>query len=401
MRGRQRTAKLGEVLDIQSGQVDPREPPYRDMWHVGGDNIASGSGELFGLRRAHECGLVSGKYEFGDQDILYSKIRPALNKVAVPQFAGICSADIYPLRARPDVLDRRFLAALLRQPEFLAFTEAHSNRTNIPKVNREALLAYEFVLPPICEQYRIADILDKADAIQRKRREALALTDELLRATFLEMFGDPVTNPRGWGRRRIDELAEVQSGLQLTATRDALPHKVPYLRVANIYRDRLQLNEVKTMGVTDAEFERARLIDGDLLIVEGHGNPEELGRCAVWNGSIDPCLHQNHLIRVRPRLAATESLYLSAFINSAAGRRQMLGHGKTTSGLNTISVSNVKSVEILCPPLEVQKKFCDLVRRIAAGVERLARGVTEADALFTSLQHRAFRGELTRYREGS
>jgi type I restriction enzyme S subunit len=132
----------------------------------------------------------------------------------------------------------------------------------------------------------------------------------------------------------------------------------------------------------------------DLLIVEGHGNPEEIGRGALWDGSVDRCVHQNHLIRVRFGIGKILPLYACVYLNSPGGRRHLLRAGKTTSGLNTISVSEVRAAPIAQPPFPLQQDFA---RRVAA-VEKLKAAHrasrAELDALFAALQHRAFRGEL-------
>jgi type I restriction enzyme S subunit len=258
------------------------------------------------------------------------------------------------------------------------------------KFLKEALVP----LPPVSEQRRIADILDKADAIRRKRKEAIALTEELLRSAFLEMFGDPVTNPKGWEVKPLGEVAQVNGGLQVTHARSVNPISMPYLRVANVFRERLDLAELKEIRVTPAEAERARLMMGDVLIVEGHGNPDELGRAAVWNGAIDVCTHQNHLIRVRLDSTFLLPIFLSAYLNSSAGKAHMLRMGKTTSGLNTISTNNVRSVSVLIPPIRRQRDFVRLVDANQALNTKLSRAACDAEVLFASLVQSAFRGEL-------
>ena len=102
-----------------------------------------------------------------------------------------------------------------------------------------------------------------------------------------------------WPTVTLSECGEVQGGLQVTRKRQSLPIQRPYRRVANVYRDRLDLSEVKSIQTTELEATRTRLQQGDLLFVEGHANPNEVGRVALWDGSIADCLHQNHLIRVR------------------------------------------------------------------------------------------------------
>ena len=128
-------------------------------------------------------------------------------------------------------------------------------------------------MPPLPEQRRIATILGKADGIRRKREQTLEMINQAIESSFLRLFGDPVRNPKGWREHVIDELGVVQGGLQVSKNRDDLPLRKPYLRVANVFRNRLVLEEIKEIGLTPAEFERVQLHVGDVLIVEGHGNP--------------------------------------------------------------------------------------------------------------------------------
>jgi type I restriction enzyme, S subunit len=141
----------------------------------------------------------------------------------------------------------------------------------------------------------------------------------------------------------LGTMAQIQGGIQVTVKRHVCPLELPYLRVANVHRSRLELSEIKVIRLTDAEFARIKLAEGDLLVVEGHGNPQEIGRVAIWDGSIPDCVHQNHLIRVRCDPSTLRPTYASEFLNSASGRQFLSRSGKTTSGLTTISVSNVKA----------------------------------------------------------
>ena len=95
-----------------------------------------------------------------------------------------------------------------------------------------------------------------------------------------------------WKEVLLGEISEIQGGLQVTKRRNSLPVEVPYLRVANVYRNYLDLDEIKKIRLTERELKRTSLEKGDLLVVEGHGNPNEVGRVAMWDGSISPCVHQ-------------------------------------------------------------------------------------------------------------
>ena len=139
--------------------------------------------------------------------------------------------------------------------------------------------------------------------------------------------------------------------------------EVPYLRVANVLRDRLTLDHIKLIRLTEAELMRTRVQPGDLLIVEGHGNPTEIGRAAIWDGQIPTCVHQNHLIRARPDRALLEPGFAVAYLNSSSGRQHLLRRGKTTSGLNTITTSDVKDCTMLVPPIGLQRKYSAIIAR--------------------------------------
>jgi type I restriction enzyme, S subunit len=318
--------------------------------------------------------------------------RTSVGKVGIAGTELCFSQDITALTPDPQKLDTAYLVQFLRTQE--VYFERLARGATIKGITREIIERLEIPLPPLAEQQRIAAILGQAEALQGKRRHALAQLDILIQSLFLDLFGDPATNPKGWPTTRLGEVGDAQGGLQLSTSRSHLPREVPYLRVANVYRDALDLREIKTFRATDAEVARTLLVVDDLLIVEGHGNPDEIGRCALWDGSITECSHQNHLIRVRLDRGQVHPVFVSRYLNSAGGRRDLLRAGKTTSGLNTISVSNVRDARLFVPPLPLQREFAAQV----SAVERLKASqrvsLTKLDALFASLQHRAFRGEL-------
>jgi len=165
-------ARFEEVTRIANGQVDPKVEPYSSMLHIGPENVTSHSGQLSGCKTGKELGLISGKYEFDEQAIVYSKIRPNLNKVCRPKFHGLCSADMYPIWANQG-LDIDYLYHYMLSPGFFKTAIAMSMRTGMPKINRSDLNAVRIVLPPLPEQKKIAQILSTWD-------QAITATERLL-----------------------------------------------------------------------------------------------------------------------------------------------------------------------------------------------------------------------------
>ena len=236
-------------------------------------------------------------------DLLLSRANTA-ELLAAPVIARnsypnlLLSDKILRLVPKSEVGHAPYLLYVLRTQVARRYFESHATGTSgsMRNVSQATICACPIPLPPLAEQRRIAAILDKAEAIQRKQQRVIARMEDFLRSVFLDMFGDPVTNPKGWECAHLQNSQRIQGGLQLTPKRALNPMELPYLRVANVYRDKLVLDDIKYIRVTKEESSKVALQCGDILIVEGHGNPEEIGRSAVWDGSIEPCVHQNHLI---------------------------------------------------------------------------------------------------------
>jgi type I restriction enzyme S subunit len=152
---------LSDVSSIETKLIDPKEKKYKSHLHIGAGNIESKTGILSDIKTAEEEKLISGKFLFDTNTILYSKIRPYLMKVARPVFSGLCSADIYPLVAKKDVLNKDFLFYLLLSKNFTDYAVAGSDRAGMPKVNRDHLFAYRFSLPDFKMQVKLVNELDE------------------------------------------------------------------------------------------------------------------------------------------------------------------------------------------------------------------------------------------------
>lgn len=184
--------------------------------------------------------------------------------------------------------------------------------------------------------------------------------------------------PEQWRWIRIEECFAVSGGLQKTPARTPKDNYFPYLGVSNVYRGRLDLDEVKQFEVFDDELERYALKKGDILVVEGNGSPSEIGRCAAWADELDKCIHQNHIIRCRPFLPDIVP-YVLKYLNSPNGIEVMKNLAVTSSGLYNLSVGKIKSIVIPLPPLAEQ-------HRIVAKVDELMAVCDELEAQLTTAQ---------------
>jgi len=169
--------RLGELCSVRSGQVDPRLPEFCSLPHVNGENIEAARCRLTYVRSAGEDRLISGKYLFQPGDVLYSKLRPYLRKAVVAEVHGLCSADMYPIKVKPDVLDPAFLCWMLVADDFSRYADGESRRARMPKLNRRQLLRWKAVVPPLGEQRALmAEHVSRVRAVEKLETQ---LQDEM------------------------------------------------------------------------------------------------------------------------------------------------------------------------------------------------------------------------------
>lgn len=195
----------------------------------------------------------------------------------------------------------------------------------------------------------------------------------------------------------ITSFFEITGGLTKNSRRNELPLQMPYLRVANVYYNQLDLSEIKEIGVTEQEIDRCLLEKNDLLFVEGNGSKSQIGRVAIWNGQIPKCLHQNHIVKGRP-LGNMLSEYALYYLISNEGRKQIVNIAKSTSGLYTLSTNKIKGLKVPYCDLNAQKKILDNLKEKLSVYDSIEQTIDaslqQAEALRQSILKQAFEGEL-------
>lgn len=284
-------------------------------------------------------------------------------------------------------IDLRYLFYALKRANLAAKTIT----TSIPGLNRDDLYDTQIPLPPLPEQKRIAAILDKADAIRRKRQQAIQLADDFLRAVFLDMFGDPVTNPKGWEVRPLIELIDpdrpITYGILMPG--DDIEGGVPYVRVVDMKDGVVLVDQVRRTTIEIAQqYKRSSLRAGDVLMsIRGH-----VGRLAV----VPKELEGANITQDTARLATNSncsSLYLYACLENRKMQQEMqrFVKGAAVKGIN---LSDVKQLRIPVPPIELQKKIerkIELMTTVLTSLEQSSIFLLDG---FESLSQKAFSGLL-------
>ncbi len=342
--------------------------PDEKVWHLSLDQIESETGEIVGKRYAPASEAGTSTFCFDAGNVLYSKLRPYLNKVALPDEVGVATTELIPLRPAPSMLNPRYLAYYLRSPGFVNQASHHVSGAKMPRVVMDWFWEHELPLPSPIEQSRIVELLDEADHLRKLRREADAKAARILPSLFLKMFGDPATNPKQLRKEPLGKLVKVKSGNSLFAKDMAFDGKHPVYGGNGIsgFHDEFMFEERKVV----------------------------LGRvgayCGVVHYSQPNAWITDNALYVAEKLEPLNDYYLAAAlrhanINQYAGR----------AGQPLISGSRVYPIEILVPLQKEQSFFANIYCEIDA-VESSARIASERlDRIWGVLMTQAFSGQLT------
>ena len=452
--------ELGKVWHESRARVRPDAIARTD--YIGLEHVEGGTNRITGGGRSD--GVKSAVAVFSEGDILYGRLRPYLNKVIRPSFAGVASTEFLVFK-ETQALANGLLLHLLSSSDLVAYASGNSAGVNLPRISAKRLAEYRFRLAPLPEQHRIVAKIEslfarldegvaalkraeanlaryRASVLKaavegrlteqwREENPSIETGEDLLRRILAERrrrweaeqlakfeakgrkppknwkakYKEPVAPdtsglpglPEGWCWATVDQVGKVGSGITKGGKkRDAVRRAVPYLRVANVQRGRLNLSVVKTILASDAEIRRYSLKSGDVLFNEG-GDRDKLGRGWVWSGALAECLHQNHVFRVRPFLRDYPSKFLSHYGNSA-GQEWFFRRATQSVNLASINQTVLRSLPVPLPPLREQQH---IVRRLAdelgsaeaAGTE-FARQLSRATILRQSILKSAFEGRL-------
>ena len=257
------------------------------------------------------------------------------------------------------------------------------------------LLKSDIAVPPLATQHAIVTRIETLFAELDKAVQHLRTAQQQLktyRQAVLKVAFEECDS-----YEKITNCFDVTGGLTKNSQREKFSIKMPYLRVANVYYNRLDLSEIKEIGVQESEIKDKLLKKEDLLFVEGNGSKEQIGRVAVWDGSIENCLHQNHIIKGRPLGTMLSKFALYYFI-SDFGREQILKVASSTSGLYTLSTEKVRNLKVpSCSLTEQHRIVQEIESRLSqatASETYIENALQQAEALRQSILKKAFGGEL-------
>ena len=375
---------LHEVAEIERNVVEP-SAIISGTKFVGLENIETG-GEFANVRHVLNGELASSKFAFTDKHVLYGKLRPYLAKIARPTFSGICSTDILPILPGAN-LDRDYLSQFLRQPSMIDLANSRATGANLPRLSPKVLAEFSIPLPPIAEQKRIAAILDKAEELRSLRRKALAELDAIVQSIFLEMFGDPVRNPKGWECKSIKQIGRAVTGNTPSRSQPELyGDAIEWIKSDNINTPHSYLTKASE-GLSQLGKEISRIVPKcSILVTCIAGSPDCIGNAAIADREVAFNQQINALV---PELGDFRFLYAQILVNKC-----LVQEASTSSMKGMVNKSRFEEIQLIFPKIELQENFGKAFDKIESLKATQRESLDQLDALFSSLQHRAFQGEL-------
>lgn len=435
---------ISSVARLRSEKANPRE--HGVLPFVGMDDIEADGLTVMRTRPFSEMKSAGNRFYRGD--LLYGRLRPYLNKTAVVQSEGACSGELLVIDPSP-AIDVRYLQYFMHSRRFVSWVSSVTSGDR-PRISFDTAASFEIPLAPLSEQKRIvaridsmfAEIDEGAAALAQARqsletfRRALlksAVTGELTAGwRVASAFGDkaeaqlkrvaatrahvsartrsrerettPILDldtlpslPNGWAWATLGQLGEIVGGATVDKKRKPEdPVTVPYLRVANVQRGHIDLEEIKVITVERAMADKLTLKKNDILLNEG-GDRDKIGRGWVWDGTIQNMIHQNHVFRVRLFDEDLNPFFISHYANEL-GRRFFMEEGKQTTNLASISLSKISKLPVPVPPVAEVR---EIMKRVAVALDNhsevasvLDCEASDASRLKQSILKSAFEGRL-------
>jgi len=365
---------ITRIETIADGTINPAKVGFADLWES-------------------DC----TDWLLKDGDILISHINSTkhLGKCAIYEGdppALVHGMNLLALRVDQDAAASRYVYRMLTSPGF---------RRQLPRITKDSVNQSSFnisnfkklqiPLPPLAEQKRIAGILDAADALRAKRRESLAQLDILIQSVFLDMFGDPVTNPMGWEVKGLGLLAEFINGDRgkgYPAKTDFVDDGIPFINAGHLREGKVDFADMNY--ISQESYDRLRggkTVSGDILYcLRG-----SLGKTAIVRYAGDAAIASS-LVIIRPYDGSCVE-YLFAYLVSPFGQKEIRRFDNGSSQPN-LSATSVKKYTVQLPPLDIQHRFAAIVESVEQQKALQRTHLAELDTLFASLQSRAFRGDL-------
>ena len=293
---------------------------------------------------------------------------------------AMCLDDV-----RPDI-ETMYLYYCLRHYKFSNIISGSAQ----PQITRQGLEKIWLLIETPEKQREIVEILHKVENTIILCNSIIQKLDILIKARFVEMFGDMVLNPMKWHDAVLEEISEIVSGVTKgRKSKEKELIEVPYMAVSNVKDGHIDWTTAKTILATEHEIEQYHLLPDDVLMTEG-GDPDKLGRGAIIKNPPQNCIHQNHIFRVRLNREEVNPVFFAEYLQHQKAKYYFLGCAKQTTGIASINMTQLKALPVLIPPLDLQNQFAIFVQQVDKSRFAVQKALDETKVLFDSLMQEYF-----------
>lgn len=384
------TVELSSVCRMDRRTTAASEALDRGLDFVGMEHVDPETGQI-SVGQGSRTGEGKGQaFLFDDRHVLFGKLRPYLRKIALPRQAGCASTELVPLLPDANRLDRGYLFHWVRRQAVIDTLMAKNTGARMPRADMSVLLNMPLPLPPLEEQRRIVGLLDRAAEIRRRADAAHAKARAIIPALFLDMFGDPATNPKGWRALRLGDalLSGPQNGLYRPASDYGEGTRI--LRIDSFDDGSISdQGSLKRLRIDAGSIEKFGLRKGD-IVVNRVNSPPQLGKSVLVPELEEPTVFESNMMRMRVKPEALVPTMVGVMLQLTSVRQALIRNAKHAINQSSINQGDVKGVAIFAPPLHLQTAFAEQVQRLEALARTLDTAAAKAEATAASLSAEVF-----------
>lgn len=387
--------KLGDIGKIQTGNTPStkNEEFYNsdDVMFVKPDDFIEGKINIINKSKAHLSNVGAEKGRFIPKGSLLVTCIGILGKVGIIENDCCFNQQINAIVPNKDIVIPKYIAYYILKNRHIL--EAMAGGAVVPMINKTQFSGIKIYLPPLEEQERIVSILERAEDAIRKREESIRLIDEYLKSVFVDMFGDPVTNPKGWDKKKLSGLGEFKNGMNFN--KSDFGYNIKFLGVSefkygNVIND---INILPSLELLSEPSQDYLLKKGDIVFVRSNGSKELVGRSVLIGDLAEDTTYSGFCIRYRNKNEEVTPDYLISLFNND-GFKSSFKQDSRGCSINNLNQKILGELNVIIPPRELQEKFTKIVNNMEIIKKKQINSCEELNNLFNSLMQRAFNAEL-------
>ena len=384
-------AKLGEVCTIVSGSTPKTSvTSYWDgniKWITPAELNEDTFYIMDSVRHITEEGKEKTGLSYLPAGTVILSSRAPIGKTAIAGCEMCCNQGFKNLICSDAIYNEYLYFFLKSKTDYL---NSLGRGATFKEISKSIVESIEIPLPEVNQQKEIAEKFKKLEQLISLRKQQLAKLDELVKARFVEMFGDVLLNSMQWPEKTLENMADIVSGITKgRKTAEADLQEVPYMAVSNVKDGYIDWTTVKTILATRQEIEQYRLMPDDILMTEG-GDPDKVGRGAIIKVPLKNSIHQNHIFRVRLDEQEILPSFFAEYLRHQKAKRYFLGCAKQTTDIASINMRQLRALPTLVPPLSLQKQFAAFVERVDQQKQTVQQSLEKLELMKNALMQEYF-----------